>query len=166
VRHSYTKRKTREPASAGVRRRVAGVCLLLEALCAGGCETGQGQHCGQGQSMEGFIHGLSFIERSGCIQGVESRAAKGSSRPSSGYGTGTLILLQALVTLESAALRAQNSSRLKPSTQTISLCLPETLLENLKMLANKRDVPYQSLLKIFLAERIEQSFAVCADSST
>jgi len=47
-------------------------------------------------------------------------------------------------------------SRLKPSTQTISLRLPEALLENLKMLANKRDVPYQSLLKIFLAERIAQ----------
>ncbi len=45
--------------------------------------------------------------------------------------------------------------RLKPSTRTISLRLPETLLESLKMLANKRDVPYQSLLKIFLAERVE-----------
>jgi predicted DNA binding CopG/RHH family protein len=45
---------------------------------------------------------------------------------------------------------------LKPSTQTISLRLPEWLIENLKMLANKRDVPYQSLLKVFLAERIEQ----------
>ncbi len=45
---------------------------------------------------------------------------------------------------------------LKPSTRTISLRLPEYLLEELKMLANKRDVPYQSLLKIFLAERIEQ----------
>ena len=47
-------------------------------------------------------------------------------------------------------------ARLKPSTQTISLRLPESLLENLKMLANKRDVPYQSLLKVFLAERVEQ----------
>jgi predicted DNA binding CopG/RHH family protein len=45
--------------------------------------------------------------------------------------------------------------RLKPSTKTISLRLPETLLEELKYLANKRDVPYQSLLKIFLAERVE-----------
>jgi len=45
---------------------------------------------------------------------------------------------------------------LKPSTRTISLRLPEALIENLKMLANKRDVPYQSLLKIFLAERVEQ----------
>lgn len=47
-------------------------------------------------------------------------------------------------------------SRLKPSTRTISLRLPEALIENLKMLANKRDVPYQSLLKIFLAERVEE----------
>jgi predicted DNA binding CopG/RHH family protein len=46
--------------------------------------------------------------------------------------------------------------RLKPSTRTISLRLPEPLLDSLKMLAHKRDVPYQSLLKIFLAERVEQ----------
>jgi predicted DNA binding CopG/RHH family protein len=45
---------------------------------------------------------------------------------------------------------------LKLSTKTISLRLPVPLLESLKQLANKRDVPYQSLLKIFLAERIEQ----------
>ena len=45
---------------------------------------------------------------------------------------------------------------LKPSTKTISLRLPEALLQELKLLANKRDVPYQSLLKIFLAERVEQ----------
>jgi predicted DNA binding CopG/RHH family protein len=45
---------------------------------------------------------------------------------------------------------------LRPSTKTISLRLPEPLLEDLKMLAHKRDVPYQSLLKIFLAERVEQ----------
>ena len=43
---------------------------------------------------------------------------------------------------------------LKPSTQTISLRLPKALLEELKTLANERDVPYQSLLKIFLAERV------------
>ena len=45
---------------------------------------------------------------------------------------------------------------LKPSVKTISLRLPEAMLEELKLLANKRDVPYQSLVKIFLAERIEQ----------
>jgi predicted DNA binding CopG/RHH family protein len=44
---------------------------------------------------------------------------------------------------------------LKPSTKTISLRLPQAMLEELKLLANKRDVPYQSLLKIFLSERIE-----------
>ena len=44
--------------------------------------------------------------------------------------------------------------KLKPSTETISLRLPESLLNDLKVLANQRDVPYQSLLKVFLAERI------------
>jgi predicted DNA binding CopG/RHH family protein len=46
--------------------------------------------------------------------------------------------------------------RLKPSTVTISLRLPESVVDNLKALANKRDVPYQSLLKVFLAERIDE----------
>ncbi len=44
---------------------------------------------------------------------------------------------------------------LKPSLKTISLRLPEHMLADLKLLANKRDVPYQSLLKMFLAERLE-----------
>lgn len=43
---------------------------------------------------------------------------------------------------------------LKPSTETISLRLPAGLLAELRVLANKRDVPYQSLLKVFLAERV------------
>ena len=43
---------------------------------------------------------------------------------------------------------------LKPSTATISLRLPQGMLEELKVLANQRDVPYQSLLKVFLAERL------------
>lgn len=47
-------------------------------------------------------------------------------------------------------------SNLKPSIKKISLRLPASMLEELKLLANKRDVPYQSLLKIFLAERIEK----------
>jgi len=45
---------------------------------------------------------------------------------------------------------------LKPSAKTISIRLPESMLEELKLLANKRDVPYQSLLKIFLAEKIRE----------
>jgi len=44
---------------------------------------------------------------------------------------------------------------LRPTLRTISLRLPAALLEELKRLANKRDVPYQSLLKIFLAERVK-----------
>jgi predicted DNA binding CopG/RHH family protein len=45
--------------------------------------------------------------------------------------------------------------KLKPSLKTISLRLPENLLNELKLLANKKDVPYQSLLKMFLAERVQ-----------
>ena len=47
-------------------------------------------------------------------------------------------------------------ANLKPSTKTISIRLPESMLDELKLLANKRDVPYRALLKIFLAERIDQ----------
>ena len=45
---------------------------------------------------------------------------------------------------------------LKPSVRTISLRLPESMLEELKLLANRQDVPYQSLIKVFLAERIQR----------
>ncbi|MGO9270463.1 MAG: BrnA antitoxin family protein [Terriglobia bacterium] len=45
---------------------------------------------------------------------------------------------------------------LKPSTRTISLRLPVTIIGHLKLLANKRDIPYQSLLKVFLAERLDR----------
>jgi predicted DNA binding CopG/RHH family protein len=45
---------------------------------------------------------------------------------------------------------------LRPSLKTISLRLPASMIEELKVLAHKRDVPYQSLLKVFLAERIQQ----------
>ena len=44
--------------------------------------------------------------------------------------------------------------RLKPSLKTISLRLPVSMIEDLKVLANRRDVPYQSLLKVYLAERL------------
>lgn len=45
---------------------------------------------------------------------------------------------------------------LKPSTQAISLRLPLPLLEQIKVEANRRDVPYQSLIKVWLAEKVEQ----------
>ena len=47
-------------------------------------------------------------------------------------------------------------SKLKPSTRTISVRLPESLIEHLKLLANKRDIPYQSLLKMLLIEKVEE----------
>lgn len=47
-------------------------------------------------------------------------------------------------------------SELKPSTKTISIRLPQSIIDQLKRLANKRDVPYQSLLKIFLSEKIQE----------
>jgi predicted DNA binding CopG/RHH family protein len=53
---------------------------------------------------------------------------------------------------------------LKPSTRAISLRLPESMLDELRQLANQRDVPYQSLIKVFLRERIDmehgRNFAV------
>lgn len=54
--------------------------------------------------------------------------------------------------------KAQHASfaKLKPSTKTISLRLPESMLNDIKIIANKRDVPYQSLIKIILKERIDR----------
>jgi len=48
---------------------------------------------------------------------------------------------------------------LKPSVKTISLRIPQSMLEEIKLLANKRDVPYQSLMKVFLSERIEKELS-------
>ena len=47
-------------------------------------------------------------------------------------------------------------SQLRPSTRPITIRLPEALLDTLKRLANKRDVPYQSLMKIFLAQKVNE----------
>jgi predicted DNA binding CopG/RHH family protein len=46
--------------------------------------------------------------------------------------------------------------KLKPSLKTISIRLPASMVEDLKLLANQKDIPYQSLLKVYLAERIER----------
>ncbi len=50
--------------------------------------------------------------------------------------------------------KRRNLVRLRPSLKTISLRLPVSMIEDLKVLANSRDVPYQSLLKVFLADRL------------
>ena len=51
----------------------------------------------------------------------------------------------------------ENTCTLKPSTKTISIRLPEALLDRIKIEANKRDMPYQSLIKAWLAEVVEQT---------
>jgi predicted DNA binding CopG/RHH family protein len=45
---------------------------------------------------------------------------------------------------------------LKPTTRAISLRLPVSMLDEIRQMANERDVPYQSLMKIFLRERMDQ----------
>lgn len=53
-----------------------------------------------------------------------------------------------------------NFPNLKPSTQSVTVRLPKPLIRNLKLLANEQDVPYQSLLKIFLDEKVKEKFAL------
>lgn len=61
----------------------------------------------------------------------------------------------------SKAIVNPSFSNLKPSTKIITLRVPESLLSGLKRIANKKDVPYQSLMKIFLAEKVrEEDMAV------
>lgn len=45
---------------------------------------------------------------------------------------------------------------LKPTTRTISLRMPESMLNQIRLIANQRDVPYQSLIKMFLKDRIKE----------
>ena len=58
-----------------------------------------------------------------------------------------------------SAAKPRKFVALKPTLRTISLRLPVSMIEDLKVLANRRDVPYQSLLKVFLAERLAQERA-------
>ncbi|MFZ2152796.1 MAG: BrnA antitoxin family protein [Microgenomates group bacterium] len=50
-------------------------------------------------------------------------------------------------------------SELKPTAKPITIRLPNTLMYDLKMIANKKDVPYQSLMKIMLAEAVKREYA-------
>ncbi len=49
---------------------------------------------------------------------------------------------------------------LKPTSRIISIRLPESLVEGIKVLANKKDVPYQSMLKILLSEKVKEEFSI------
>ncbi len=54
-----------------------------------------------------------------------------------------------------SAARVARFPNLRPSSTAISVRLPDTLLTELKLLANERDVPYQSLLKVYLTDRVQ-----------
>lgn len=58
------------------------------------------------------------------------------------------------------AAQTQVLSKLKPTTRTISLRISESMLEKIRLVANKRDVPYQSLIKMFLKERIDEELKI------
>ena len=49
--------------------------------------------------------------------------------------------------------------QLKPATKTISLRMSESMLNELRLLANKSDIPYQSLIKMILRERLDEELA-------
>jgi predicted DNA binding CopG/RHH family protein len=51
---------------------------------------------------------------------------------------------------------------LKPSLKSISIRLPESMIEQLKVIANKKDVPYQSLVKIYLSEKVREEMEIGA----
>jgi predicted DNA binding CopG/RHH family protein len=59
---------------------------------------------------------------------------------------------------DTTELESVSFPKLKPSTKTISIRLPEMMLDSIKILANKRDVPYQSLIKTYLQEKIDREF--------
>jgi len=56
----------------------------------------------------------------------------------------------------SQAIKNPQMPKLKPSTQSISLRLPENLLNDIKMIANQKDIPYQSLMKVYLSEKVKK----------
>jgi predicted DNA binding CopG/RHH family protein len=51
---------------------------------------------------------------------------------------------------------------LKPSLKSISIRLPESMIEQLKVIANKKDVPYQSLVKMYLSEKVRDEMEIGA----
>ena len=56
--------------------------------------------------------------------------------------------------LDWSKAKSVNLPNLKPTTRTISLRLPQHLLDSIKAAANARDVPYQSLIKVWLQEKL------------
>ena len=61
--------------------------------------------------------------------------------------------------MESRKLRLTVFPNLKATTRTISIRLPESLIERIKTLANQRDIPYQLMMKVLLAEKVREELA-------
>lgn len=61
--------------------------------------------------------------------------------------------------------KLKSMPKLKPSTQSISLRLPENLLNDIKIIANQKDIPYQSLMKVFLSQQVKQEISQSKTSS-
>jgi predicted DNA binding CopG/RHH family protein len=81
--------------------------------------------------------------------------AKKISKFTSDDQKGEFCFSQKSTDIDETDAEEQMSSNSKSSEKTISLCLPETLLKELKLLAAKKDISYQSLIKEFLAERVQ-----------
>lgn len=67
--------------------------------------------------------------------------------------------------LDWSKAQAAGFPKLRPSTHAISLRLPASLLESIKVEANRRDVPYQALIKVWLAEKLEETLTAQARRS-
>ena len=84
------------------------------------------------------------------------------TKPGAGSVVGTTVVARANpdgYTLVLVANSLVINAKLRPTLRTISIRLPEAMIAELKRLANKRDVPYQSLVKVFLAERVKAELA-------
>jgi predicted DNA binding CopG/RHH family protein len=68
--------------------------------------------------------------------------------------------------LDWSKAKAASFPDLKPSNRVISIRLPEFLLQSIKVLANRQDVPYQSMLKMLLAEKVREIFSSSRSKKT
>jgi predicted DNA binding CopG/RHH family protein len=63
---------------------------------------------------------------------------------------------------DSAKAKKRTFPNLKPSLKSISLRLPESMIDTLKTLANKKDIPYQSLIKVYLSKEIKAAMSLAS----
>ena len=113
-----------------------------------------------GTSGDGSSHSRSKVGQNSVLL-LEIEYAKTNQKI---YGVDRLIKLDPKDDKKGEQLRSMDDykldfSKLKPSTAKVTLRLPQMMLEDLRMLANEQDVPYQSLMKIFLSQRIKEEYS-------